>query len=113
MALFFVGLLLGVLLGWLTLGCYLHPMLGRVCVRIFAVISLSIGLGLLIWAIVAQALHQHTRLELGTSVVVSQTSDAIALGSGYLVAGIAALVLSFVGRKKAVAPPVPDSAPPP
>jgi hypothetical protein len=29
MELFLVGLLLGILLGWLTLGCYLYPILGR------------------------------------------------------------------------------------
>jgi hypothetical protein len=112
MALFFVGLLLGVLLGWLTLGCYLHPALGRVCVRIFAVACLSIGLGFLVWAIVGQALGQRIHNFLGTDFI-TQSSDAVALGSGLLAAGIAALVLSFVGRKKPAAPPPEAGATPP
>jgi hypothetical protein len=113
MALFFVGLLLGVLLGWLTLGCFLNPGLGRLCVRLFAVVALSIGLGFLVWAIVGQALGQRIHNFLGTDLI-TQSSDAIAFGSGALAAGIAALVLSFVGRKKPAArPPEPEAPSPP
>jgi hypothetical protein len=101
MALFFVGLLLGVLLGWLTLWSYLQPAVGRFCVRLLGVAATSLGVALLVWAIVAEALRQRVHPVFGLDIV-HESSEALALGSGFLVAGVTALVLSFLGRKRAV-----------
>jgi hypothetical protein len=111
MELFFVGLLLGILLGWLTLGCYLNPTLGRVCIRVFAVVTLSIGVGFLVWAIVAQVMGQQTRVVSGSRELLSHNSETLALGSGFMVAGVAALVLSFVSRRRAALPPREEKGP--
>jgi hypothetical protein len=99
MALFFVGLLLGILLGWLTLWSYLQPAVGRFCVRLLGVVATSLGVALLVWAIVAEALRQRVHPVFGLDIV-HESSEALALGSGFLVAGVTALVLSFLGRKK-------------
>jgi hypothetical protein len=100
---FLIGLSLGIVLGWLTLGSYVQPAIGRICARLFAVVAISSGVGFLVWGIIAQTLRQEFHPILGY-VVFTQTSEVLALGSGLLLAGIVTLVLSFVGRKRPVVP---------
>jgi hypothetical protein len=96
---FLVGLLLGVLLGWLSLWTFLNPAVGRFCARIFSVVTLSVGAAFLVWAITSIALRESIRPLAGLNIV-TETSEALAWGAGLLVAGIASLVLSFIGRRK-------------
>jgi hypothetical protein len=100
MAVFFSGLLLGILLGWLTIWSYLYPAVGRLLGRIFAVVTLSIGLGMLVWGITGAAMnHQIGRLEIG-AIQVREVPEALAWGAGFLLSGIVALVLSFFGAAR-------------
>ncbi len=106
MELFFLGLLLGVIVGWLTLGCYHNPAvrtmvagIGRTVVWAFAVAAVSAGTGFLVWGIVAQARGEPIVFyPLPGHQLFRGSVEAIAWGAGLLVAGVAAFVLSFLGR---------------
>ena len=80
----------------LLLWCLIKPNVGRVFARIFAVLALGLGAGLLAWGIVAACLTGTIRSPLGLAALIGEPSEAIGWGAGSLAAGITALVLSFV-----------------
>ena len=100
------GPILLVLLVLLVLGlllwCYFRPVVGRIVARIFAVIGMGLGVGLLVWGITAAARRETPAsglfLDLGVSGIIG-------CGAGCLTAGIVALVLSFIGPKAQPCPP--------
>jgi hypothetical protein len=94
-----VGALGLVVLGLLVWGCT-KPAVGRVFARVFSVIALGAGVGVLTWGIVAASLGQSVRSPLGWKCLIAEPSEAIGLGAGLLAAGVTALVLSLVGRKR-------------
>ena len=78
-----------------------NPNVGRMFARIFAVLGIGLGAGVLTWGIVAACLTGTIRSPLGLASLISEPSEAIGWGAGCLAAGITALVLSFVvGCKK-------------
>ena len=72
------------------------PNVGRMFARIFAVLAIGLGVGVLTWGIVAASLTGTVRSPLGLASLISEPSEAIGWGAGCLAAGITALVLSFV-----------------
>ena len=73
-----------------------NPRVGRAFTRIFAVLAIGLGVGVLTWGIVAASLTGSVRSPLGLASLISEPSEAIGWGAGSLAAGFTALVLSFV-----------------
>ena len=95
---FLVGLVLGVLMGWVTLWSFLNPMVGRTVARICAVIAIGIGVEWLVTPIsdlVRDVQDPHYYSPFGTGGFGS----ALGWGAGCLVIGIFFLVLSFLGPR--------------
>ncbi len=85
----------------LLIWALVNPSVARGFARIFAVLSIGLGAGVLTWGIVAASLTGTVRSPFGLASLISEPSEAIGWGAGCLAAGITALVLSFVvGRTK-------------
>ena len=84
----------------LLLWCIIRPSVGRCFARIFAVLAIGGGIGILTWGICAAALGDAIRSPLGLTSLIAEPSEAIGWGAGSLAAGITALVLSFIGGRK-------------
>ncbi len=96
-----VSVLLCVLLAVaLLLWCTIKPNVGRRFARIFAVLAIGTGIGVLTWGICAAALGEVIRSPLGLTSFIAEPSEAIGWGAGSLAAGITALVLSFIGGSR-------------
>ncbi len=96
-AVFSVLLLLGLLVWGL-----IHPVVGRRLARTFAVIAMGLGMGLLLWGISGAVSGERLHPPFGSNII-TEVSEAIGWGAGFLTGGIVALVLSFLGKtKKAV-----------
>src|SRR5947209_18698968 len=91
------ALLLAVLaVGLLVLG-FVKPATGRFVARVVAVVAMGLGVGCLVWGIVAGARGEQppdTGPLAGTSY-----SLVIGCGAGFLTGGIVALVLCCLGGK--------------
>jgi hypothetical protein len=88
---FVIGVLLGVVL---TLS-FTNLSLGRIFLRIFAVLCLAFGFGLVIWPAVSLALGEKMdRFDLDV-VQISKPAEAFALGAGFLLGGGLSLFMSF------------------
>ena len=74
--------------------------MGRAIARIFAVLALGGGVGILTWGIIAACCGEPIRIPPGMECCISGPSEIIGWGAGILAAGITALVLAFVGGKK-------------
>ena len=74
----------------------IKPNVGRILARIFAVLGIGLGAGVLTWGIVAASLTGTVRSPLGLAWLIGKPSEAIGWGAGCLAAGVTALVLSFV-----------------
>ena len=87
------GLLYAVFSGLLLIGLLvwglINPVVGRRLARIFAVIAMGLGMGLLLWGIPPFDSH-----------IITEVGEAIGWGAGFLTGGIVALVLSFLGKPK-------------
>ena len=95
----FSGLLL---LGLLVWGL-INPVVGRRLARIFAVIAMGLGMGLLLWGISGAVSGERLRPPFD-SHIITEVSEAIGWGAGFLTGGIVALVLSFLGKTKKAGP---------
>ena len=84
----------------LFLWCIIRPNVGRLFARIFAVLAIGGGIGVLTWGICAAALGNAIRSPLGLTSLIAEPSEAIGWGAGTLAAGITALVLSFIGGRR-------------
>ena len=91
----FSGLLLVGLLVW----GLINPVVGRRLARIFAVIAMGLGMGLLLWGFSGAVSGQRLRPPFGSNII-SEVSEAIGWGAGFLTGGIVALVLSFLRKTK-------------
>jgi len=91
----FAGLLLVGLLIW----GLINPAVGRRLARIFAVIAMGLGMGLLLWGISGAMSGERLRPPFD-SHIITEVSEAIGWGAGFLTSGIVALVLSFLGKPK-------------
>lgn len=74
--------------------------MGRAIARIFAVIAVGAGVGILTWGITGAARGDPIRVPPGMECCISGPSEIIGWGAGILAAGVTALVLSFVVGKK-------------
>ena len=90
----FSGLLLVGLLIW----GLINPVVGRRLARNFAVIAMGLGTGLLAWGISGAVSAERLRRPL--SNIITEVSEAIGCGAGFLTGGIVALVLSFLGKTR-------------
>jgi hypothetical protein len=77
----------------------INPVVGRRLARIFAVIAMGLGMGLLIWGISGAMSGESLRPPFD-SHIITEVSEAIGWGAGFLTGGIVALVLSFLGKTK-------------
>jgi hypothetical protein len=93
-------LLLLLVVAALLLWCIIRPNVGRLFARIFAVLAIGGGIGVLTWGICAAALGEAIRSPFGLTSLIAEPSEAIGWGAGILAAGITALVLSFIGGRK-------------
>lgn len=97
------GLLYAVFSGLLLVGLLLwgliNPVVGRRLARIYAVIAMGMGMGLLLWGISGAVSGERLRPPFG-SHIITEVSEAIGWGAGFLTGGIVALVLSFLGRTR-------------
>jgi hypothetical protein len=92
---FLAGLVLGVLIGWVSLWSYLNPAVGKTVARICAVIVIGIGVQWLVTPIYDQLReveNPHYYSPFGTGGY----GPALGWGAGCLVVGITFLVLSFL-----------------
>ena len=92
----FSGLLLVGLLIW----GLIDPVVGRRLARNFAVIAMGLGTGLLAWGISGAVSGERLRPPFSSSTIITEVSDAIGCGAGFLTGGIVALVLSFLGKTR-------------
>ena len=101
------GLLYAVFSGLLLVGLLLwgliNPVVGRRLARIFAVIAMGLGMGLLLWGISGAVSGERLRPPFD-SHIITEVSEAIGWGAGFLTGGIVALVLSFLGKTKKAGP---------
>lgn len=84
----------------LLLWCIIRPNVGRRFARIFAVLTIGAGIGILVWGICAAALGEAIRSPLGLTSLIAEPSEAIGWGAGILATGITALVFSFIGGNR-------------
>ena len=93
----------GLLLVGLLLWGLIDPVVGRRLARVFAVIAMGLGMGLLLWGISGAVSGERLRPPFD-SHIITEFSEAIGWGAGFLTGGIVALVLSFLGKTKKVGP---------
>ena len=91
-------LLVGLLLWGL-----INPVVGRRLARIYAVIAMGLGMGLLLWGISGAVTGERLRPPFD-SHIITEVSEAIGWGAGFLTGGIVALVLSFLGKTRQASP---------
>src|SRR4051794_31969643 len=100
------GVLLALLLAILAVGLLVlglvRPAVGRFVARVVAVVAMGLGVGCLVWGVVAGARGEQppdTGPLAGTSY-----SLVIGCGAGFLTGGIVALVLSCLGGEPPCSP---------
>jgi len=76
--------------------CAVKPSVGRRFTRVFSVLAIGVGIGVLVWGICAAGLGESIRGPRFTA----QPSEAIGWGAGTLAAGVTALVLSFIPSQR-------------
>lgn len=80
--------------------CLIRANVARAFARIFAVLAIGAGIGVLTWGICAQAIGMPIRSPFGLVHLISDPVEAIGWGAGLLAGGITAMVLSLVGGKR-------------
>ena len=66
-------------------------------------IAMGLGMGLLLWGISGAVSGERLRPPFGSNII-TEVSEAIGWGVGFLTGGIVALVLSFLGKTKKADP---------
>ncbi len=87
-----------------VLWCLIRANVARTFARIFAVLAIGAGIGVLTWGICAQSLDMPIRSPYGLAHLVADPVEAIGWGAGLLGGGITAMVLSLVGGAKRLPP---------
>jgi hypothetical protein len=87
-----------------VLWCLIRANVARAFARIFAVLAIGAGIGILTWGICAQSLGMPIRSPFGLVHLIADSVEAIGWGAGLLAGGITALVLSLVGGAKRLPP---------
>jgi hypothetical protein len=90
--------LLGILTGSIVTLSVTYRRVGRIVVRLLAVIALAAGAGLLAWALDSVIRDEPMRGIVWQSIEISQPHEAFGWSTGLLIGGVAALLLSFIGR---------------
>lgn len=94
-----IGLIVVLALSF-VMWCLIRANVARAFAKIFAVLAIGAGIGVLTWGICAQASGMPIRSPLGLVYLISDPVEAIGWGAGLLACGITALVLSLVGAKR-------------
>jgi len=80
--------------------CLIRANVARAFARIFAVLAIGAGIGVLVWGICALAMDMPIRSPFGLVYLIADPVEAIGWGAGLLAGGITAMVLSLVGGKR-------------
>ena len=96
--------LMVVLAASFVMWCLIRANVARAFARIFAVLAIGTGIGVLTWGICAQGLGMPIRSPFGLVYLISDPVEAIGWGAGLLAGGITAMVLSLVGGNKRLPP---------
>jgi hypothetical protein len=104
---FFAGLFLGVLLGWLTLGCLVNEEVRSlvrwvllVVARILAGTACALGVGLVVGRIALLVLGGEFRsIDLIPGIDIKSPGEAFGVAAALLFGGILGMVLTFRGRR--------------
>jgi hypothetical protein len=94
-AAFLIGVVLGILIGWVILWSFQNPTVGRTVARILAIVPIGFGVSWLVTPIgdlLTNARDRQYESPLGKG----QFGAALGWGAGALVAGVLVLVLSFL-----------------
>ena len=91
----FSGLLLVGLLIW----GLINLLVGRRLARNIVVMAMGLGTGLLAWGISGAVSRERLRPPFSSNII-TEVSEAIGWGAGFLTGGIVALVLSFLGKTR-------------
>ncbi|MDD4269069.1 MAG: hypothetical protein GXY25_22970 [Pirellulaceae bacterium] len=83
----------------LVLWALVNPRIGRVFAKIFAVLAVGGGIGVLAWGICAAVFGEPIRSLAAFPTLVTTSSEVIGFGAGLLICGVTALILSLVGGK--------------
>jgi hypothetical protein len=106
---FFTGLFLGVILGWLTVGCLVNEEVRGllryvliILIRILAVIACALAVGLIVLTTVTLALESPSQAIVSIPQVlqINSPGEVYGVAAVLLVGGVFGLVLSFLGRKR-------------
>lgn len=101
---FYIGGLLGVVLGWITLWCFLNRSIGKIVARIIAVFLMGYGINWIVTP-VADLLHGTGMVSYYSPLGGGGFGVALGWGVGGLTTGILAMVLTFLRLRPAT--PVP------
>jgi hypothetical protein len=96
---FFLGLFLGILIGWVTLWSFLNPAVGRIVIRIVAVVVIGFGVNWIVTPLI-DAANDVPNPRYESPLGHGGYGPAFGWGAGGLAAGIMALVFSFLRGKK-------------
>jgi hypothetical protein len=109
---FIVGLLLGVLAGWVSLWCFLNPAVGRTVARILAIACLAFGANWIVTP-VADALRGSSGEHYWSPLGAGGFGSALGWGAAGLIAGLLALGFSFLRTGQRPAPKSSEAPPQP
>ncbi|MHB8901232.1 MAG: hypothetical protein ACYC6Y_20985 [Thermoguttaceae bacterium] len=96
--------LIVVLAASFVMWCLIRANVARAFARIFAVLAIGAGIGVLTWGICAEATEMQIRSPFGLVYLISHPIEAIGWGAGLLAGGITAMVLSVAGCSRRLPP---------
>lgn len=97
---FLLGLLTGTVLGIAITVAFCFPRVARAFGKSAAVVGMGAGAGLITWGLMCSLrASDFETLQLGP-VTFYSAAQTLGWGVGFLVAGITAIVLAFVGARK-------------
>lgn len=97
---FLLGMLAGTVLGIAITVAFCFPRVARAFGKLAAVVGMGIGAGLTTWGLMSSLSESDFEaLQLGP-VTFYSAAQTLGWGVGFLVAGITAIVLAFVGTRK-------------
>ena len=102
---FAVGALSGIVLGWITLWCFMNRWVGKIVARIVAVYCIGFGIEWIAAPVSDLIRNQGTVVTYVSPLGTGGFGSALGWGIGGLAVGVLTLVLTFLGSRKSTAAP--------